>query len=175
MQTAGARAGAGAGAGTSLPQMLSVTVQNVGSVAAAEVVLLFVHFADISSAARQSLPNRQLIQFGRTPVLGAGQAHTLHLPVDLDALVNATGARAVYAGQYEVVFSTGEPEAHVVIRLDVHQTTVLSTVPIPTLAAVPILNNTPTPTPEFADNPSEPLLLLLIVIGCGVSARGVFR
>ena len=108
-----------------------VTVTNVGGVAASDAVLVFSRPARIAADAPRPLPNRQLFDFGRTPVLAPGESHALAFIVRPEALalVDYSGAQRAYAGTYEVLFSNGGAEATRTVRMEA--TVLLSEIPAP--------------------------------------------
>lgn len=115
-----------------------ITVTNTGDVAASEAVLAFVRPINVPGAPLP-LPLKQIVDFGRTPVLAVGGgAAVLTFAVSEEdvSMVDWRGVRAAHAGKYEVLFSTGGSNSvgATVLRYNV---TVASTVVIDTLPAPP--------------------------------------
>ena len=118
-----------------------VTVTNTGNIAASEAVLAFVRPISVPGAPLP-LPLKQIVDFGRTPVLlGGGGSAVLSFTVsEADAsMVDWRRVRAAHAGEYEVLLSTGSSNSAgaAVLR---HTVTVASTVVIDTLPPPPPLN-----------------------------------
>lgn len=87
----------------------SCSVKNTGSVAGDEVVQVFHSVSSaIRTAAKHPVPIRRLVDFGRVS-LAAGASATLQftLPKERLALVTASGASMLYAGEHTLTFTRG--------------------------------------------------------------------
>ena len=111
-----------------------ITVTNTGTVPSANVVLLFVRVrcdGDGSTALPTLVPVKSLIDFNRTESLAPGASATLSFAVMNEqlALVNATGARVLCKGDYELSYYDGVSTLRAVHS--VAATEVISTIPLP--------------------------------------------
>ena len=113
----------------------SVLVTNTGPVAAAQTTMLFSRVLNASSVpdAPLPLPNRQLFDFERTPTLAPGESATLEFSVDAAAvaLVDWSGARMAFAGDYVIEFFSGSKSPDATEKHTVETTITLSTIPAP--------------------------------------------
>ena len=89
----------------------TVSTTNTGPVASSDATLVFIvpDPQHIDSHAPRPLPNRQLIDFVRTPVLQPGQSYSevVHVRMEDVAMTDYAGATVAYAGTYGVWFSNG--------------------------------------------------------------------
>lgn len=113
----------------------SVLVTNTGPVAAAQTVMLFSRVPSALSVpdAPLPLPNRQLFDFARTHTLFPGESATLKFTIDAAAvaLVDWSGARKAFAGDYAIEFFTGGKDPDATEKYTVEATITLSTIPAP--------------------------------------------
>ena len=91
----------------------TVATTNTGKVAASDATLVYIvppSATNISDRAPTPLPNKQLVNFVRTPVLepgGGSYSETVQLQLQDFAMSNDAGVSAAYAGTYTVLFSNG--------------------------------------------------------------------
>lgn len=112
----------------------AILVTNTGKVAAAEVVLVFFKVASLEhepSELNADLPNKQLCNFGRTPVLRPGEQYTLHFMITATelVLVGWDGRRVVLPGKYTLDFVGSNGNAST--EVNVTERTLLETLPPP--------------------------------------------
>ena len=111
----------------------SITTTNLGLVSASDATLVFVApTQNISAEAPHPRPNKQLVEFIRTPVLEPGANHTdvVHLYEDAFAMSDWRGRSVAYSGTYRVLFDNGDgasSERAVVVAGNA----VLDTMPVP--------------------------------------------
>ena len=96
-----------------LDASFTVATTNTGKVAASDATLVYIvppSATNISSHAPTPLPNKQLVSFVRTPILGPGGGSfsaTVRLKLQDFAMSNDAGVTAAYAGTYTVLFANG--------------------------------------------------------------------
>jgi beta-glucosidase len=126
LATSAAAAGAGAH---------DVVVTNTGTVPAANVVLLFARarceHGDAASPPPGLVPIKSLIDFNRTETLAPGASETLSFTLvdEQLALVNATGARVLCKGEFDLSFFDGSSTLR--LTHTVAASAVVSTIPLP--------------------------------------------
>lgn len=86
--------------------MISVSIKNIGSMAGAETIQVYV------KAEREGTPNAQLKRFAKVS-LGVGEEKklSLTLPAAAFALCDETGTLVIEPGQYSVYVGTSQPDA----------------------------------------------------------------
>ena len=130
----------GASASSPRTTVYTVTVVNVGHVAAAQTVMLFARPVDVPGAPLP-MPNRQLFDFARTPTLSPGSSAQLTFEVGPKAvaMVDWAGSKKAYAGKYAIEFSTGGATPDAEQSFTVGATTTISTLPPPPAYPSPIM------------------------------------
>ena len=95
--------------------------------------MVFLIPRNISKSAPSPLPQKQLVDFIRTPTLHPGTSHeeNVQLPLEAFGTSDWSGRTVAYEGTYTIVFSNGDG-ANCSFNISLASDTLLDKVPMPT-------------------------------------------